>query len=142
MYEILQKTHSGWAYIVLLLLFVAALNSMYGFFSQKQFEKKDRLVALFGLIAVHTQFLFGLLLYFVSPFGKAALGEMHNATLRLTSLEHPLLNIIAIILVTIGWSKHKKKETATEKFRSLMVFYSIGLALIMIRIPWELWFPN
>jgi hypothetical protein len=29
-------------------------------------------------------------------------------TLQLTSLEHPLINIIAIALITIGWSKHKK----------------------------------
>jgi hypothetical protein len=142
MYEIIQKAHSGWAYIVLLLLLLSALNSMYGFFSQKQFEKKDRTIALLALIAVHIQFLIGLVTYFVSPLGKSALGEMKNPTLRLTSLEHPLINIIAIILITIGWSLHKKKLLAADKFRSLMVFYSIGLALILTRIPWHLWFPN
>jgi hypothetical protein len=26
---------------------------------------------------------------------------------RLLALEHPLINIIAIALITIGWSKHK-----------------------------------
>jgi hypothetical protein len=33
---------------------------------------------------------------------------MSDKALRLTSLEHPLINIIAIALITIGWSKHKK----------------------------------
>jgi hypothetical protein len=32
---------------------------------------------------------------------------MADKALRLTSLEHPLINI-AIALITIGWSKHKK----------------------------------
>jgi hypothetical protein len=140
MYEIIQKAHSGWAYLVLLLLLVACVNSLLGLFSKKEFGKQNRLVALLALIAVHTQLLFGLVLYFVSPFGKAALGEMHDATLRLTSLEHPLINIIAIILVTIGWSKHKKKLAAADKFKSIAVFYSLGLVLILSMIPWNLWF--
>jgi hypothetical protein len=67
---------------------------------------------------------------------------MKDAALRLTSLEHPLTNIIAIVLITIGWSKHKKGETNSAKFKSIAVFYGIGLALILIRIPWSLWFKK
>ena len=65
---------------------------------------------------------------------------MKDAALRLTSLEHPLINIIAIVLITIGWSKHKKATTSEAKFKSIAVFFGLGLLLILSRIPWSLWF--
>jgi hypothetical protein len=65
---------------------------------------------------------------------------MSDKALRLTSLEHPLLNLIAIALITIGWVKHKKATTSKLKFKSFAVFYTLGLLLILARIPWHLWF--
>ena len=112
MYTFIQKFHSGWAYLALLLLVVAVVNSLIGWSSKKEFTARDRKIALFGLIATHIQLLVGLILYFVSPLGSAVFGQMKDAALRLTSLEHPLTNIIAIILITIGWSKHKKATTS------------------------------
>ena len=140
MYDFIQKFHSGWAYLALLLLVVAVVNSFIGMSSKKEFTAKDRKIALFGLIATHIQLLVGLILYFVSPLGSAVFGQMKDAALRLTSLEHPLTNIIAIVLITIGWSKHKKATTRTGKFRSIAIFYGLGLLLILSRIPWKLWF--
>ena len=140
MYQFIQKFHSGWAYVALLLLVFAIVNSFIGKSSHKEFTAKDRKIALFGLIATHIQLVVGLILYFVSPLGASAFGQMKDAALRLTSLEHPLINIIAITLITIGWSKHKKAQTGAAKFNSIAVFYGLGLILILIRIPWSLWF--
>lgn len=139
MYSLVQKFHSGWAYLVVLLLFVAAINAFIGYTSKKEFTQKDRKLALFALIATHLQLVIGLILYFVSPVGSSSLGQMKDASLRLTSLEHPLVNIIAIVLITIGWSKHKKAATSEAKFKSISWFYAIGLVLVLSRIPWNLW---
>jgi hypothetical protein len=84
--------------------------------------------------------LVGLILYFLSPLGFASLGQMADKNLRLTSLEHPLINLIAITLITIGWMKHKKLTTSEAKFKTFSVFYGLGLVLILSRIPWSLWF--
>lgn len=140
MYPFIQKFHSGWAYIALLLLVIAVVNAFMGLASKKEFTAKDRKIALFGLIGTHTQLLIGLILYFVSPLGLNSLGQMSDKMLRLTSLEHPLINIIAITLITIGWSKHKKLITNESKFKTFSIFYGLGLVLILIRIPWSLWF--
>ena len=139
LYTILQKAHSGWAYLALLMLVIVVVNAVIGVFSKKEFTDKDRKIALFGLIATHLQLVFGLILYFVSPLGFKSLGEMSDKALRLTSLEHPFINILAIALITIGWSKHKKLAESTSKFKTFAVFYGIGLLLILIRIPWSLW---
>jgi hypothetical protein len=140
MYEFIQKFHSGWAYLALLLLVIVTLNSVLGMVSKKEFSSKDRTIALLGLIFSHVQLLVGLVLYFISPLGKAGLSEMSNAAIRLTALEHPLINIIAIVFITIGWSKHKKVTTSEAKFKTISIFYGIGLLLILARIPWHLWF--
>ncbi|MBP6757669.1 MAG: hypothetical protein KA133_00335 [Flavobacterium sp.] len=140
MYEIIQKLHSGWAYLALLLLVVAVVNSFVGFSSKKEFTEKDRKIALFALAAIHTQLVIGFITYFVSPLGSASFGQMKDAALRLTSLEHPLINIIGIVLITIGWSKHKKLAESESKFKTFSIYYGLGLVLILSRIPWNLWF--
>lgn len=140
MYTFLQKFHSGWAYLALLILIIAVIISVIGFFSKKEFTSGNRKIALFALIAVHIQLLLAMFLYFKSPIGFAVLGEMKNATLRQTSLEHPLINIIAITLITIGWSKHKKSIDSHSKFKSISNFYGLGLLFILSKIPWQLWF--
>jgi len=140
MYEIIKNRHSGWAYLALLLLVIAVINSFIGLSTKKEFTEKDRKIVLFALAAIHTQLLIGFIVYFVSPLGFSAFGQMKDAALRLTSLEHPLINIIGIVLITIGWSKHKKLAASESKFKTFSIFYGLGLLLILSRIPWSLWF--
>ncbi len=138
-YNIIQKFHSGWAYLALLLVLIAVFNSFTGWFSKREFTAQDKRFALFALIAIHLQFVVGLLLYFASPKGLDAMSQMDNAELRLTALEHPLVNLLAIVLITIGWSRHKKAMVSDLKFKSLFVFYLLGLVLLLSRIPWKVW---
>ena len=89
--------------------------------------------------------LIGLLLYFVSPrlslFSELGMGEvMKDSVNRLYLIEHPLINILAIALITIGYSKHKKKLTSTPKFKTIAIFYTLALVLFLSRIPWNTWF--
>jgi uncharacterized protein (DUF486 family) len=58
---------------------------------------------------------------------------------RLLALEHPIVMILAIVFITIGWSKHKKKVEDTEKFKTFSIFYGIALLLVLYRIPWNNW---
>jgi heme A synthase len=139
-YIYIQKFHAYWAYAAITLLLIAIIASFIGWSSKKEFTPGSRRAALLGLIGVHVQFLIGIILYFVSPLGKEALSQIKIASYRLTALEHPLINLIAIVLITTGWSLHKKKATSPEKFKTIAIFYSIGAVLILSRIPWDLWF--
>jgi len=139
MYYFIQKFHSGWAYLALLVLVIAVVSFLSGLVSKKEFTAVNRKIALVTLIVIHIQLLVGLLLYFVSPLGFASLGQMADKALRLTSLEHPIINIIAIALITIGWSKHKKLFASASKFKIFSIYYGLGLLLILSRIPWSLW---
>ncbi|SFW41780.1 hypothetical protein SAMN02927921_01578 [Sinomicrobium oceani] len=142
---IIQTLHSYWAYLTLIMLVIAVINAIIGYFSSKPFIiGKDLRISLFALIFTHIQLLLGIVLYFVSDrfslwseLGPG--GVMKNDLARLLLVEHPFTNILAIILITIGWSKHKKVESAKGKFGKIAFFYTIGLILLLSRIPWSQW---
>ena len=139
MYTGLQHAHSYIAYLALILLVVAAINAIIGMTSNKEFKDNDRKLSLFALIFTHVQLLIGIILYFVSPLVQSFSVAMKDSTLRLYALEHPLINIIAVVLITIGWSKHKKAATNKAKFKSIGIMYAIGTILNLSRIPWSTW---
>jgi hypothetical protein len=139
MYEIIKGIHSGWAYLAFLLLVIAVVNSIIGLVSKKEYTASDKKMGLFALGAIHTQAVIGIVLYFVSPVGLSGF-SMSDSALRLTSMEHPLMNILGIVLMTIGWVKHKKLDLSESKFKTVAIYYGLGLALFLSRIPWSLWF--
>ncbi|WP_329806748.1 hypothetical protein [Flavobacterium facile] len=135
----IQSIHSTLAYAVLAVVLIAVINAFLGLSSKRNFTKNDRSLSLVALILSHIQLLVGLVLWATSPLGKDAMSQMSNAAMRLTAVEHPLVNIIAIVLITIGWSKHKKEESSNGKFKKIGIFYVFGLLLILSRIPWSNW---
>lgn len=145
MYETIQFIHSWWAYLVLLVLIISVILSLVGLTSKKDYGATDFRLALFTLIVSHIQLLIGIVLYFVAPwfkaFGEVGMGGvMKDSTLRLYLVEHPLIMIISVILITVGYSKHKKKLTSKPKFKTLSIFYTLALIFMLSRIPWSSWF--
>lgn len=143
MYTAVLELHSYWAFATLGLLFIAAINALAGLSKKRAFTPNDRKIALIALIFSHIQFVIGLVLLFTSPkfdSFKAGVGTvMKNAELRLVLVEHPFTNLIALTLITIGWSKHKKAATDTGKFKKIGYLYLIGLVLLLARIPYGQW---
>ncbi|APZ45960.1 hypothetical protein BW723_06485 [Polaribacter reichenbachii] len=139
----MKNVHSYWAYLVLLILIFAVVNAIIGLVQKKQFTDKDLRIGLFGLIVSHIQLLIGLGWYFMSPWYIAlkdnASEVMADKAVRLLAVEHPIMMIIAIVLITIGWSKHKKKTEDSAKFKTFAIFYGLALLLILSRIPWSNW---
>ena len=143
MYDTVKMLHSYWAYLVLLMLIIATVNALIKTFGDKEYEAKDFRKSLFTLIVSHIQLLIGIILYFVSPrlqlWGELGGKVMSNSIARLYLVEHPLVNIIAVALITIGYSKHKKKLTSRSKLKTIAIFYTIALVLFLSRVPWSSW---
>ena len=144
MYDTIKILHSYWAYLVLLILALATINALVKFSSKKEYHDKDLRISLFTLIVSHIQLLLGLVFFFVSDYfsiiSDVGMGAvMKNADLRDKIIEHPITMLLAIILITIGFSKHKKKETSKGKFKTIAVFYTLALVLMLAKIPWNTW---
>jgi hypothetical protein len=141
----MKQVHSYWAYLVLIVLIAAVVNAIIGLASKKEFKAKDLRLGLFTLIFSHIQLLIGLGYYFMSDLYKGAkiagFGSMMKIPeSRLLLVEHPIAMILAIALITVGWSKHKKATTDEAKFKTFAVFYGVALLLVLSRIPWSQWF--
>jgi len=135
----MKDIHSYWAYLVLAILIFAVFNAVSGLSKKKEFTDKDLRIGLFTLIVTHIQLLIGLGWYFSSPWYQSMKVSGVDDTNRLLAVEHPIIMILAITFITIGWSTHKKKTTNKGKFKAFAVFYGIGLLLILSRIPWSNW---
>jgi heme A synthase len=142
MYTALKHTHSSLAYLFLGLMLITLFVILFRYTQKKSFTEGVRKLSLFTLIATHLQLVLGLLLYFgFSPIGFANLsGEaMKDSYSRLMALEHPLMMIVGVVLITIGYSRAKRAIEPGKKYRTLLIFYALGLLLILSRIPWQIW---
>ncbi|MGY6744874.1 MAG: hypothetical protein ACXIUQ_19215 [Cecembia sp.] len=142
MYIGLKHLHSGLAYLALLTLAIVVIYALIGALGNRTFTERDRKIALVAFVLAHLQLLVGLVLYFVSPLGFSLLtggGAMSDSAARLTALEHPVINILAIVVITVGYTRAKKFAEDRAKFRSIYMLYAIGLVLILSRIPWQNW---
>lgn len=134
--------HSTLAYLVLAGLIVSVLIFWFKRFSSKEFKKSDKTLALITLIFTHLQLVFGLLVYFIGPKGFNYFqveGFMKDSVMRLYAIEHIGINLLAIALITAGYSRAKRLASDSKKFSSLGIFYLLGLVLILSRIPWDMW---
>ncbi len=142
-YDVIKTVHSYWAFLVIIILTLIVINSIIAKFSGRAFNTKDLRLSLFGLIFSHIQLLIGFILYFTSPwfnqFYQIGMDLLKNAESRLYLIEHPLINIVAIIFITLGWSLHKRQLDSSKKFLRIGMFYGLGLIFLLSRIPWDSW---
>ena len=144
MYNLIHKVHSYWTIFVLITLAIAILNSILGISKGREFSTKDLRINLFGLIFSLIQFFIGFIKYFVSPWydkwgSLGIINVMKDIKIRSYLVEHPLINIIAIGLITLGWSIHKRQNISSKKFLRIGLFYTLGLFLFLSRISWDSW---
>src|ERR1700730_16162322 len=133
-YLIFRHLHSGFRYIVFILILVAIIQSLLGWLNKKPYTETNRKINLFTLISAHTQLLIGIILYFLSPFVQFNSSTMKDSTTRYFTVEHWVMMLVAIILITIGYSKSKKKLTSESKHKTVAIFYIIALLVVLVAI--------
>ncbi len=136
MYPMLVHAHSGLRWLVLLFLLAAIVNSFTRNQQGEPYSDRDRRLSLFALIFTHLQLVIGLVLYFISPKVQFSGAAMSETITRFYTVEHFTLMLLAVILITIGYSRTKRSVQASDKFKNTVRFYLIGLILILIAIPW------
>lgn len=136
MYNGLLHAHSGLRWIVLVLLVWALIKAISGWVGKNEYQKSDRISALLALIFTHIQLLIGLILYFISPKVAFREGVMESSLLRFYTVEHIVMMVIAIALITMGFSKAKRLSESAAKHKKVAIYYGIGLIIIIASIPW------
>lgn len=135
-YELVKAAHSGLRYIVLLLIVLALIQSLAGWFGNKSYTNGNRKLNLFAMVSAHVQLLLGLILYFLSPFVNFSdMGtSMKDDTMRYWTVEHAAMMIFALLLITVGHSRSKKAQEGVSKHRTVAVFYGLAAIIVIFAI--------
>lgn len=139
-HSVLLILHSLLRWFVLISLLYAIYRSYRGWFSKSTYTIQDSQVTRVATIIAHIQLLVGLILYAVSPvihnlfrdFGEA----VQQTSIRFYGMEHSIMMIIAVVLITIGSVKSKREVEDTRKFKTVAIWFTIALLLILVMIPW------
>lgn len=139
MYDILRHTHGGFRYLLLAAMAFALICFITGWTRNRKFTAWDKRGALITLILSHLQLVTGLVLYFIAPASypnQLAGGEadMKNAAFRYFAVEHLLMMLIAIALITIGYSRAKRVTQDFKKFKILLWTYLSAVVVISLSL--------
>ena len=141
MYSILLSIHSFFRWFVIASLLVAILNAVIGLRNKKQFTRLDNSIRHWTATIAHIQMMIGITLYVVSPVIRYFLDNykeaVHEREIRFFGMEHSVMMLIAITLITIGSIKAKQKATDSDKFNAIAIWYSLAFLIILLMIPWS-----
>ena len=140
MYAIILAIHSIFRWLVLISLLYAIYRSYSGWFGSKEYSPHDNAVRHWSATIAHIQLILGLSLYFVSPLIKYFLQNFHEAVhdreIRFFGMEHSIMMILGIIIITIASMMSKRQKADAQKYKVLAIGYTIALLVILSSVPW------
>lgn len=140
MYSGLLYIHSCFRWVALLLMVYGVYRAFMGFWGNKPFSKTDNFFRHWAATAAHIQFVIGMILYLKSPIvqyywkNRSTIG--YDLEFSFFGLYHPALMLVSVVILTIGSAMAKRKETDKEKYKTMLVWFSVSLMLVLIAIPW------
>lgn len=140
MYSTLLVLHSLTRWFVLAFLLYSIYRAFTGFTQNKTFSKTDNAFRHWTATVAHIQLMIGIILYTRSPivmhFWSNTKTALQNLDLTFYGLLHIVFMLTAIVVLTIGSALAKRKLTDKEKYKTMLVWFSIALIIIFIVIPW------
>ncbi|SFC97183.1 hypothetical protein SAMN05421780_11530 [Flexibacter flexilis DSM 6793] len=139
MYPIVLQLHSAFRWLVLGSLLWAIGQAYIGYTQNKAFLPSHNRLRHWTATIAHIQLLLGFTLYGHSPIVKYFWRES-SSPLSLESLFFPVIHLglmlVAIVIITIGSAKAKRQTTDTQKFKTIFVWFLLGLCIILLAVPW------
>jgi len=140
MYFILLALHSLVRWLVLSGLLLSIVCAYRGWILKKAFSRSDNALRHWTATIAHIQLVIGLLLYFISPvvhyFVQHYKNAVHQSQIRFFGMEHSSMMLLAIIIMTIGSARAKRQKEDNGKFKTIAIWFTIALLIILFSIPW------
>ena len=133
-YSIFLHLHSGFRYIVFIFVLLAIFLSLFSWLNNRPYTSLNKQINLFALISAHTQLLIGIVLYFISPYVQFNSSTMKTEVTRYYTVEHWVGMLIAIVLITIGYSRSKSIALPSGKHKAIATYYFIAIIIIVATI--------
>lgn len=139
MYQVILPLHSVVRWFVIISLLFSIYNAYKGWLTNKAFTKFDNAVRHWAATIAYIQLMLGIVLYFISPIVDYFLNNFNEAVkdneIRFFGMEHGIMMLIGILLITIGSLRAKRREADNQKFKTMAIWFSIAFLIILISIP-------
>ncbi|RYY09173.1 MAG: hypothetical protein EOO04_38835 [Chitinophagaceae bacterium] len=140
MYQALIFFHSIFRWLVLISLIYAIIRSYNGYTAKRVFTKDDNAARHWTATISHIQLMIGIMLYSQSPLIKYMFSNfklaVQNKEAAFFGLIHITLMLTAIVFITVGSALAKRRESDRRKFKTMLIWFSISLIIIIIAVPW------
>ncbi|WP_343330783.1 hypothetical protein [Polaribacter staleyi] len=140
MYSTILMLHSICRWLVLFSLSYAIYRAYKGYSTKSNFSSLDNKARHWTATIAHIQLTLGILVYVKSPIINYFYSDFKNLIsnwdLVFYALYHIIFMISAIMVITIGSAKSKRKETDIQKYKTMLIYFSFALIIIFIAIPW------
>ena len=138
MYSTLLFLHSLFRWLVLVSLLYAIARAYRGYVGQLAFSSADNSVRHWTATMAHVQLTLGFTLYFISPIIEAfrQQGIKAGGQVAFFGIIHIGLMLLAVVVITLGSSITKRQLVNQTKFRTMLIWFSVGLLFIFLAIPW------
>ena len=128
---ILFYTHSGWRYVVLLIVALAILKMLVGWLGKQSWSTLDQWLGVVTPVVIDIQWLLGIVLWIMGPPVV-----WFNNRGSVTFWEHAATMTLALIAAHVGWARAKRAE-GNSKFQPAAIgfivaglFVALGVARI------------
>ena len=125
--------HKLLPYFILLLPLLAIIVSLVKEKNETVSGKPNKLV-LFSLIFSHIQLVVGLVLLVMNIMSNSNI--MKTPELRKKLVEHPVMMILAVVFITIGYSKAKRATNGRDRAKKIAIFYGLGLLISVVAMSY------
>lgn len=125
--------HSLLRYALLLALVYAFVVNLRGVLQQRPILTGERTITILAMVLCHVQLVLGGILY---AMDYSMIDQMDDPYRRFWKFEHISMMIVAIALITVGRMLSKRAKDERTKQMRIVVFYGLGLLLILLAIPW------
>ena len=133
LYTGILNLYNNLEFMVLFSVGMTTINCFINLCQKKNSNFNFRL-SLFTLILTFIFSFFGLLIYFtnlISDYLKVSSSMVsYTGYDSVYAFQENVLNLFSLVLITIGWSLHKKHSSITKKKLRLGVFYLLGFLIL------------
>lgn len=138
MYSTLLFLHSLGRWAVLGGLLYGIGRAYRGWLANQSFTAHDDTTRHTVATVAHLQLVLGYALYFTSPLLKTfhLRDAVHEPGTLFFGLQHVAAMTVAIVVLTAGSALAKRQPTSPTKFRTMALWFTAALLLILLAIPW------
>ncbi|MCE7988665.1 MAG: hypothetical protein DYG89_46515 [Caldilinea sp. CFX5] len=126
--NILFEAHSGWRYLVILVLVVALVKLLMGLVTNQRWSRLDQMLGVATPLVITIQWLLGIVLWALAPTAWF----LDRGSVNFW--EHSVTMTLAVAASHIGWSRAKRASDDAGKFRAAFWGFLIAGLLVAVGV--------